>query len=134
VIVSHCTIDCRLNYLQITLSVASSRFCLVIRYVQLGMKYVTMIRSSLRVSSLKNSSYTVQIIATRTNSMSWNNGLCNYFEYLPLIIIILENNSYELNLSATESALMIIPHYRPMPSHDPKAFRVGDANSTQCHS
>ena len=22
---------------------------------------------------------------------------------------------------------MIIPHYRPMPSHDPKAFRVGDA-------
>ena len=41
--------------------------------------------------------------------------------------ILEKKNSYELNLSATESALTIVPHYRPMPSHDRKAFRVGDA-------
>ena len=33
-------------------------------------------------------------------------------------------HSFELNLSATESALTIVLHYRPMPSHDPKTLRV----------
>ena len=44
-------------------------------------------------------------------------------ELLPLALI----NSYELNLSGIESALMIIPHYCPLPSHDPKALRVCEA-------
>jgi hypothetical protein len=33
-------------------------------------------------------------------------------------------HSYELNLSGTESALTIVPHYRPMPSHHLKTLRV----------
>ena len=33
-------------------------------------------------------------------------------------------NSFELTLSATESALTILLHYRPMDSHDPKTFKV----------
>ena len=124
--------DYRLNCLQRTLSVVSLRFCHVIRCVQWEMEYVTMIRSSLRVSRQRDNSCTVQVIATRTNSMYWNNGSCicmTSFECFPLIMI--SNNSYELNLSATESALTIIPHYRPMPSHDPKAFRVSEATQLQ---
>ena len=33
-------------------------------------------------------------------------------------------HSIELNLSATESALTVIPHYRPLTSHGPKTFKV----------
>ena len=32
--------------------------------------------------------------------------------------------SAEVSLSAIESALTVIPHYRPQPSHDPKTFKV----------
>ena len=39
-------------------------------------------------------------------------------------IVICFFSSFELNLSATESALTLISHYRPFPSHDPKALRV----------
>ena len=42
----------------------------------------------------------------------------------PIIVTILYILSVELNLSATESALTIVSHYRPFPSHDPKALRV----------
>ena len=42
-------------------------------------------------------------------------------EKLTIVMYIL---SVELNLSATESALTIVSHYRPFPSHDPKALRV----------
>ena len=42
----------------------------------------------------------------------------------PIIVTILYILSFELNLSATESALTIVSHYRPFPSHDPKALRA----------
>ena len=38
--------------------------------------------------------------------------------------LLLVPHSIELNLSATESALTIIPHYRPLTSHDLKTFKV----------
>ena len=84
-----------------------------------------MIRSSLRALKPKASSYTALVVPTKGCSLFWSNGLytvvcfmCHYFSGLSCII------SFELNLSATESALTVVSHYRPMPSHDPKALRV----------
>ena len=33
-------------------------------------------------------------------------------------------SSFEVNLSATESALTLIPHYRPFPHYHHKTFKV----------
>lgn len=39
-------------------------------------------------------------------------------------VLVMYLYSYELNLSASESALTVVSHYRPMPTPDPKALRV----------
>jgi hypothetical protein len=51
---------------------------------------------------------------------SWS-SVC---DSLILLHTCLNLRSFELNLSGTESALTIVPHYRPMPSHHLKTLRV----------
>ena len=49
-------------------------------------------------------------------------------ECMSIVYIRTHTHRHELNLSATESSVTLIPHYRPMPDHNPKAFRVSQKN------
>ena len=49
--------------------------------------------------------------------------LCPHFDYKHTQLFFI-SDSHELNLSAAESAFSFVPHYRPLPSHPPTAFRV----------
>lgn len=88
------------------------------------MRYATTTKSSWRASRLRDSTFTAPADPTREYSQYWRPGRIAALLYVSLKIILISDFSFELNLSATESALTLISHYRPFPSHDPKALRV----------
>ena len=116
---------CRWSYAQRTLRGVSLKFCPTLKNVLLEMMCATTTKQSLRVSEPKVNFCTVRVVAMGTDSLSLSNGLSMHgAQFLHSLANTHNHLSFELNLSATESALTIVPHYRPMSSHDAKTLRV----------